>query len=287
MSEFFNDLFEDIPNKYSESSIVSSKSSNGSESKKFLEVEILPGYYFCSKCGKKIKSDSTYCRYCGHKIDDDAEHVSNFSDNVLPNQSLSPHKIPNTGRLEEKISNEPKMKKATVANEIIANLKMIGCALLTWLVYLGAFYVYHQNDIKELKMDSNNSYYGESCYDGIMTGVGQMNPEKIYNRLKYYETNHRGYYYGDLGAGVEHINICSTETVPDQYKNDPLYNQAVQEANRNKINFLDDINSIRQDGFKEDLKKHAIWSAIFCLLLFVIGRYIIISIKWIDNNRSK
>ena len=129
---------------------------------------------------------------------------------------------------------------------------------------------------------------GESCYEpGVKSDGGDMNPEKIYKRLKYYEANPRGYYYGDLGTEVEHENISSTETVPDQYKNDPLYNQAVEEANRNKIDFLENINSIRQDGFKEDFSKHAIWSAFICLLLFVVGRYIIVSVKWIDNNRSK
>lgn len=49
---------------------------------------------------------------------------------------------------------------------------------------------------------------GESCYDpGVMSDVGDMNPEKIYKRLKYYEANPRGYYYGDLGTEVEHENI--------------------------------------------------------------------------------
>lgn len=288
MAEVFNDLFEDIPNNNPESTPVSSETFEGSESNEFIDAEIIPEYIFCSKCGKKIKSDSTYCRYCGYKIEAEVEHRSKLSDNEISNQNPLPQKNPYTGRIEVIISNESKISKEKVANEIVANLKMIGYATLTWLVYLGAFYVYHYNDIKELKMDSNETYWGESCYDeGIMLGGGDKNPYKIYNRLKYYEANPHGHYYEDLLPGVESNNIYSTETVPDQYKNDPLYKQAVEEANRNKKDFLDEINSIRMYGFKEDLGKHAIWSAIICLLLFVVGRYIFVGVNWIDNNRSK
>lgn len=293
MADLFNDLFEDneditiVPT----SPTLDTTTLNDSSETKNTGNDFI----FCSECGNKIKTSSKYCRHCGAKID---EEISSSIGTIITNQHeqmtevttepILEHKISSDKPIEVKIKSDPSVKKSTIADEIVANLKMIGCAILTWLVYLGAFYVYHQNDIKEFKLDSNDTYWGESCYDpGVMSEVGDMNPEKIYKRLKYYEANPRGYYYGDLGTEVEHENISSTETVPDQYKNDPLYNQAVEEANRNKIDFLENINSIRLDGFKEDFSKHAIWSAFICLLLFVVGRYIIVSVKWIDNNRSK
>lgn len=295
MAKSFNEIFEESVEAQANSTPVPVVPSTN----KILEsATSSEDFIFCSECGHKIKSHSKFCRFCGAKADE--EYASSEVEN--PNKlsadnsksgdkshsSIQERIIYTSKPLEVRIKSKSTVKKSKVANEIIANLKMIGCAILTWLVYIGAFYVYHQDDIKELKVDSNDTDWGESCYDPeVMSGGGEMNPEKIYNSLKYYETNTGGYYYGNVGTGVEYINISSSETVPDQYKNDPLYKQAVEEANRNKTDFLDNINSIRQSGFKEDLSKHAIWSAIICLLLFVIGRYLIVSIKWIDNNRSK
>lgn len=57
---------------------------------------------------------------------------------------------------------KPIMKKSTAANEIVANLKMLGIAFVLWLAYIIGFSIVHQKDIKQM---DDNSYYGESCYD--------------------------------------------------------------------------------------------------------------------------
>lgn len=243
---------------------------------------------FCKYCDKEISNDSQFCKYCGKSIAEN-ENIDTLDEPAKTNDVVSSSEVHNCeGKTDTDVSSDQTIATSgsRVADEVVANIKMIGWAILVWAIYLGCFYVYHLNDIKELKMDSYDSYWGESCYDpGIMSGGGEMNPKEIYKRLRFYRDHPGQYYYGGFGDVQE--STRSTETVPDEYKDDPLYQQAVDEANRNKQAFLDEINSIRKYGFEDDFKKHALWSGLISLFLFVIGRYIILSFKWVDKNRTK
>ncbi len=135
---------------------------------------------YCKKCGKSIADDSRFCRYCGTKVDgadtplsdnintkihDDSTQVKTAT--VISTQKANP--------VEVVVSKKSTVRSTTIANEVTANTKMIFIAVLLWIVYIIGFTIYHQNDVKPM---DDNSWYGESCYDGDMTCNGDLSWER-------------------------------------------------------------------------------------------------------------
>lgn len=118
---------------------------------------------YCKECGKQIVIDSKFCIYCGTKVDvietpnltDDKDVEDNVQQVVVSTLVDSPVKV-------EIASKEPTIQKSAIANELIANFKMLGIALLLWGGYVLCFMAIHQKDIKPL---DDSSWFGESCYD--------------------------------------------------------------------------------------------------------------------------
>lgn len=118
---------------------------------------------YCKECGKQIVIDSKFCIYCGTKVDvietpnltDDKDVEDNVQQVVVSTLVDSPVKV-------EIASKEPTIQKSAIANELIANFKMLGIALLLWGGYVLCFMAIHQKDIKPL---DDSSCFGESCYD--------------------------------------------------------------------------------------------------------------------------
>jgi len=242
---------------------------------------------FCKFCGKEIANDSTFCRYCGKKVLEDSIEQNEFEIETESTVQSYDTISDDTVNYSQDISNEQyiSVHGNKSADEIVAIFKMVGLALLSCFVYLIGFYIYHQNDIKELKLGSDDSYCGESCYDPHeLNDVPEIDPWTIYQH-KLFNEQFPGRQYIGFSSGPR--NSRSIEVVPEKYKDDPLYVAAVEEANRNKQELLDTLNFHRYEGFREDLKKNAIWSLIISLCFFVIGRYIIKSFKWVNANRTK
>lgn len=65
-----------------------------------------------------------------------------------------------------------------------------------------------------------------------------------------------------------------------------LKEEAKKEATKNTAEFCEIINDYRHSGFEKDLKKHALYSAIICLSLLILGRYLIKAIKWTNKNKT-
>jgi uncharacterized membrane protein YvbJ len=116
---------------------------------------------YCKNCGKQIADDSKFCKYCGTLVDDSMTTNDNSNEIKAEAEIVVSAKEDSSLKVEIK-KKKPIMKKSTAANEIVANLKMLGIAFVLWLAYIIGFSIVHQKDIKQM---DDNSYYGESCYD--------------------------------------------------------------------------------------------------------------------------
>lgn len=247
---------------------------------------------FCKHCGKEINDDSTFCKYCGKKVTEDSiEHNKTVDESVSTSsdQDLDSIQTDVEDDNQNTLIKEQRSEKGnSTADEVVAIFKMIGFAIICCLVYLVGFYLFHQKDIKEFKFGSDYTYFGESCYDPPqITGGGSLSAQAIYERNLYYKKHPNQQYIDFSLLGNYPENSQSIEVVPEEYKDDPLYIAAVEEANKNKQELIENLNFYRFDGFREDLKKNAMWSLIISLCFFVIGRYIIKSFKWVNENRTK
>jgi hypothetical protein len=145
-------------------------------------------FFFCSNCGKKISVDSKFCRFCGSKIED--LETKNQTSEIKSTENIV-HKDNSTiGKVEVKPPKPPKTKQSKIANEIVANVKMLGIAIIIWIVYIIGFIVYHQSDIRPY---TSYDHLGTSCYDHdilLYHNNGDLldNPEYITEyRLQFYK----------------------------------------------------------------------------------------------------
>lgn len=309
MGESFNELFEESGEAQACSSPVPVVPPTNNKIKSITTSE---DFIFCSECGHKIKSHSKYCRFCGAKVDEEyaANEVENHntlstddSKSVDKSHSSIQERIISTSKpIEVKIKSESTVKKSSVANEIVANLKMIAIALLLWIVYIVGFTCYRAKDASPLT--DTNSYYGESCYDpGVMSGGWEFSWEKhLATKLNYISTKKNKYGISDFNPMSTSDYLYLSNLSPDKaleeakrqakVKNvsDDHFAQLMQEAKddakRDRDSFNEEISSIRKYAYEEELHKHMLWAAIISLGLMVIGRYFILACKWISRNKT-
>lgn len=118
---------------------------------------------YCKKCGKQISDDSKYCKYCGILVDETVP--ANNTDIATTTQELKSEVVVTSKEnapVKIEISKNTNIKQSTIANEVIANLKMVGIAVILWSVYILGFMGVHSKDAKPM---NEKSWYGESCYD--------------------------------------------------------------------------------------------------------------------------
>ena len=118
---------------------------------------------YCKKCGKQISDDSKYCKYCGILVDETVP--ANNTDIATTTQELKSEVVVTSKEnapVKIEISKNTNIKQSTIANEVIANLKMVGIAVVLWSVYILGFMGVHSKDAKPM---NEKSWYGESCYD--------------------------------------------------------------------------------------------------------------------------
>ena len=134
---------------------------------------------YCKHCGKEIADDSRFCKYCGQSVEEiilsssdthstETETSSeDTSEKVIESDvsvdTESHNNLKDKESLKvELVKSENKARKSLLANEIVANLKMIALAILLWIAYTIGFTIYHADDKKPL---DDSGYWGESCYD--------------------------------------------------------------------------------------------------------------------------
>lgn len=268
----------------------------------------IQSFVFCSQCGKRIKVDSKFCRFCGVELGQYEDlNVKKNIDAKTP--TLNEHfikSIQNNNSQEQTLSlylnTDRKIKRATIANEIIANIKMIGLALILSICYIIGFIVYHTND--RAPLTDSSSYFGESCYDGIITGHWEFSWEKhLINKIHNIKTKN------DKNSIREFIQTTSinssnpSSTIPERnleyaqrlakVKNinneefELLKQEALEDAKKDRDLFNEQVSEIRKMKYEEELHENMFWSIIIALIVTIVGRYLIISIKWVKENKTE
>lgn len=309
MVESFNELFDELEEAQATSAPVSVVTPTNNT---LVSDSRSEDFLFCSECGHKIKSHSKFCRFCGAKVDEDYTSNTAQNPNTLSadnsvgidksHSSIQEHTISTSKPIEVKIKSESTVKKLTVANEIVANLKMIAIALLLWTMYIVGFMYYRAKDASPLT--DTNSYYGESCYDPrVMLGNWELSwEEHLAHKLNYVSIQKDINSISDFNHMTISDYLSLSNLPPDQalekakryakVKNisEDHFAQLVQEAKddakRNRNSFNEEISSIRRSAYEEELHKHMLWAAIISLGLMIVGRYFILTCKWVLKNKS-
>lgn len=292
MGESFNEIFE----RKEEVVSVNQPLQPTDASSQIHDSVINYDFIFCSECGKKIKSDSKFCRHCGAKVDEDVQ-----SSNSIVSANTSEQRIDTSAKpIEIKIQHESSIKKSTIADEILSNLKMIGIALIIWFVYIIGFMCYRSKDAAPLTY--TNSYFGESCYDGIMTCNWEFSWEKhLIKKIRYMPNKNNKHSLPDYNSILsDHLrlsNLTPSQTFEEakrqaKLKNiddesfDQLTQEAKEAAKRDKESFQQEVSDIRKNRFEKELHTNMKWAAIIALAIMILGRYIILSCKWVYRNKS-
>lgn len=298
MSNSFNDLFED-GNKTDETIANQEKNSTSATSSIIGDATHHQDFFYCSNCGRKIKADSKFCRFCGSKMDEIEKSTQDLC--VESVEKTNYHEVSARGKLEVKLSNDPKVKKSTIANEIVATLKMICFAFLLWGTYMICFICYHSKDVAPVTETS--SYFGESCYDeGLISGSWEFSWEKHLARSIAYmgkvnkygirETNPLSsseyLFLSNLtpDRAIEEAQRMAHEKNISQEGYEQLVEQAKVSAKRDRESFNQEISDRRKWAYEDDLHNHMLWSALIALGIFILGRYLILSCRWVANNKT-
>lgn len=260
---------------------------------------------YCRYCGHIIADDSVYCKRCGRKLaEDEIETIPTETKKDEPDKTFEEV-------VGESASDEETQKKhSLVANEIVANVKMVGLAILLCICFLFAFGIYHTNDIKPM---NENSYLGESCYDDIEYIDADLMPEweRHYAWMMEEEKSRKpakkleGSNFiipsvaclepvqvnlllsMDAQTALQYGDRIAQDRKMSEEQVKAIKERAQFEAEQDKEKLRYQVNNQRQVGFKEDLYNHMIWAAVFSLLFTVVGRYIVKLIKWTDKNRTE
>ncbi|MDT4418673.1 MULTISPECIES: zinc ribbon domain-containing protein [Bacteroides] len=260
---------------------------------------------YCKFCGKEISDDSKFCCYCGQQVSEVHNNSKNEHSDVKNDSQVIPVEIKKTVNVS--ISKKEHVKKSTIANEIIANLKMCGFALVVLITFVVGFYLYHANDIKP--MDEYNPW-GYSCYDRVVPGLVETPWEHIY-----YDDIYASLPYSEWGelekkTGIpardfstpsnlnlfgyvkpqealkRAENMADAKNIPISIR-EKMKKSAKESAESIKENVRELGTLYRKEGFESDRNEKVKWCAIISFCFFILGRYVIKMGKWIVINKSE
>lgn len=277
---------------------------------------------YCKNCGKQIADNSSFCQYCGEKVVNEA--LLQESSTILHDNNKN---ISETGTseviivtkeanpIQVEVSKKGKDNSSTIANEIVGNLKMVGVALCIFLVYMMGVVLIHSKDAKPL---DENSYWGESCYDPTTMSSGRMfhwqqhyakkvcmaldfknKGENVHGFSSDFENLFFAHSFEPINAvdyslimgmnGEEALSYANREAKDKQLPQSILkqYEEEAKKDAEQDQSFNDEISSIRKYAFEEDLKKNATYASIISLLVMILGRYFVKSVKWVNVNKTK
>lgn len=196
---------------------------------------------------------------------------------------------------------------------------MIGLAFVLFSVYMLLFILRHEKDITSYDYATNTSYFGESCYDpSYIEGNWEFNWEHHYYESLYYRLYHQVPFYGFEQLTPEQCLIKAEvlekewikkrDSIAMLLKNHPkqqgvvtqleldafeleqsfeeLEEAAKIQAARDIQEWNNRVNDYRKYGYEKDLKKNALYSALICLSMTIIGRYLFKLTKWVTANKA-
>lgn len=238
---------------------------------------------YCKKCGKLITDDSMFCKYCG-ALEEDSIEINNYdkfskikSEIITSDSNESPIKI--------EITKNPTIKKSTIANEIVANIKMLGIAFALWLVYIIGFSVFHLKNIRphEYSVTEPTTLLRLSLVE---------NPEdweKQYARNIILETKSERWreYLNKINdmSAKEALNYANDIAKAYNLKKE-LLESLKEEAKKTYWDAKKTYWNTIKNAYKKDLHNNMAWAAIIALSLTILGRYIIKFIIWVANNKT-
>lgn len=254
---------------------------------------------FCKHCGKQISDDSTFCQYCGGKVDAPAQESK---EDFIVQQIEKPAEADKeqaeevvittkeTQPLQVEVSKKTKDNSSTIADEIVGNLKMIGLAFAFFALYMIGFMLVHLEDIKEYDYPIS-SYFGESCYDPqTLSGNWIFNWEEHYYETLYWQKYHQiplSFESPSAKQCLEKAESLEKQLGLSQDDIDLYREQAKENAQKDKDDWAATINMYRKSGYEEDMKTNATYASIICLVLCVLGRYLVKLTKWVGENRTE
>ena len=228
---------------------------------------------FCKKCGKEISADSVYCKFCGAEQDVD----------VVEEQPQN-----NTDQKPEK--EEKQSVKRAFANEVVAISRLVGLAIIIWIIYMIGFVLYRSNDIKP----SPELPFGESRYDSpYMQGnyiLNDAEAERAFSEAKYQEQR----YLEWSGASEETSNTQKVESdfakvKPFQFTTATEEQKAQwkkEQIEKGHNQFNEDINSYRRSGYEGELKDHLWYTILIIICSLLCFRYLYKAVKWVNRNKT-
>lgn len=268
---------------------------------------------YCKKCGKQISDDSKYCKYCGILLDETIP--ANNTDISTTTQELKSEVVETSKEnapVKIEISKNTNIKQSTIANEFVANLKMVCMAVLLWSVYILGFMGVHSKDTKIM---NENSWYGESCYDpSSLSGNWMMDWQNQYaikvlmapdyskqkktlkgiealsftmNYMPLDQFDYARVLQMNKGEAFEYASSVVKSKKLNKDIQEQLRKEATEAAQKDKEDFWDTINSYRKNGYENDLHNNMKWAAIIAISLTILVRYIVKFGKWVATNKSK
>ena len=255
---------------------------------------------YCKYCGKEIADDSKFCKYCGKVVEEvECEFVETLTE--TSEDGMEPQKVEvvlstnDDQPVQVEISRKAVIKKTTFANEIVANLKMIGLSILLWILYLIGFSVYRMGDI------STTSFYGASRYDSPISGYWKMEWELHYAEamdrldcMEKYKNDpimlldiykvRRDFSMYDREVCKRQGDAIAKKLKLSDSRIEQIEADAKASAEKERQRFYEEVYSRRQYAFENEREEHMKWSAIILLSLTIVGRYIIKFFKWVFEN---
>lgn len=257
---------------------------------------------YCKYCGKEIADDSRFCKYCGKVVEEVEGEIVETPTETSKEDVVEPQKVEavlstnDDQPVQVEISRKAIIKKSTFANEVVANVKMIGLAVLLWAVYILGFSLYRvvAGDL------SQTSFYGQSCYDSPMSGHWELEWEKHYVKamdelygMEMYDGNELSYIinYKRRDFSMFDRSACKREgdAIAEKlrltfWRIEEIQDEAKAAAEREKERFYEEVYERRLWGFEDEIVEHMKWAAIISIFLTIVGRYGIKFFKWVSEN---
>lgn len=183
------------------------------------------------------------------------------------------------------VEKSPKTIANIIADELVANARMIALALFIAAIYIGIFLVYHHTDRKPVA----ETEWGQSCYDNTnaIEETYNLDWQRIYydnwvrkstDELNKFKIKEHGY--------DEELRFVAWRNT-QQFDDSILLKSALAEVEYNENLMKDEENNIRMSQARNDLLLHLKYSIVIALCLTIIGRYFIKLAKWVSYNKTK
>lgn len=282
---------------------------------------------YCKHCGQKIPDDSSFCQYCGGKVSvlmkevscaggeceesnnkDSLDNTDDFiqsqhTDESKPNQESTQKVIVSTETnkpIQIEISKKKKDYSSNIANEIIANLKMVGWSFLLYFVFWIGFYISRSKDTKQISETTSFVYGRYDSYINEQYYHSTINTDEAYfqklvildlpgisaNVLLYMSNEYEHYRKANFKEKEEIIMDYERKLKLNEEQIISLKNEAKEQVATSWKKYTRDINEHRKEAFKWEAEDVALIAGLICLAITILGRYLLLFIRWIITNKN-